>query len=123
MGALAFFINYWSAFVSTLVVTIMEILKSILPAMGQSEKDLNEIDNLATFYGETTNKLENLWRNLESGQYYKDEKPLFEELSIIQGTLPEKETKKSNLIHSHSKKDDKMIQDKVDIYFKRKYNR
>ena len=47
MGALAFFINYWTAFVSTLVVTIMEILKSILPAMGQSEKDLHEIDDLA----------------------------------------------------------------------------
>ena len=91
--------------------------------MGQSEKDLNEIDDLATFFGETTNKLGDLWRNIESGQYYQNEKPLFEELSIIQGTFPEKITKMSKLILSHSKKDDEMIQDKANDYLKRKFNR
>ncbi len=121
MGALTFFINHWSAFVSTLVVTIMEILKSILPAMGQSEKELNEIDDLATFFGEISNKLGELWRNIESNYYYHDEKPLFDELSTIQGMLPEKVTKTNKLIHSLSKKDEKMIQDNVSNYLSRKY--
>ena len=121
MGALTFFINHWSAFISTLVVTIMEILKSILPAMGQSEKELDEIDDLATFFGDNTYKLEELWRNIESGHYYHDENALFDELTIIQQNVPEKITKTNKLIHSLSKKDDKIIQDKVSDYLKRKY--
>lgn len=89
--------------------------------MGQSEKELNEIDDLATFFGEISNKLGELWRNIESNYYYHDEKPLFDELSTIQGMLPEKVTKTNKLIHSLSKKDEKMIQDNVSNYLSRKY--
>lgn len=119
MGALTFFINHWSAFVSTLVVTIMEILKSILPAMVQSEKELDEIDDLATFFGENTYKLEELWRNNESG--HGDNDQLQNKFSNIQKKVAEKVTKTNKLIHSLSKKEDKMIQDKVSDYLKRKY--
>jgi len=87
--------------------------------MVQSEKELDEIDDLATFFGENTYKLEELWRNNESG--HGDNDQLQNKFSNIQKKVAEKVTKTNKLIHSLSKKEDKMIQDKVSEYLKSKY--
>lgn len=120
IGAITFFLNYWCTFASTIATFLLEIVKSFVPAVCQSEKELVELDNIATYYGESLHKLEALWTEYESGFYEKDQTVL-KKLSSIRKNEAEKETRMNRLIHSLSHKEDKKIQDQVDEYLKSKY--
>lgn len=119
LGAFTFFLNHWCAFATTLAASIMEMVKSFVPAVCQSEKELVELDDLATFYGKTLSKLEEMWSNNESG--HADNDKLQKELSKIKRKVAENVTKTNKLIHSLSEKEDKKIQDSVIEYLTRKY--
>lgn len=119
LGAISFFLNHWCAFVTTLVVTLLEVVKSFVPAVCQSEEELVELDNLSTEYGKTLLRLEELWSKYESGYYKKA--IVLEELYSSLNDKAENDTKMNRLIHSLSKKEDKKIQDQADEYLKSKY--
>lgn len=121
LGAISFFLNHWCAFVTTLVVTLLEVVKSFVPAVCQSEKELVELDNLAIYYGGTSLKLEELWTKYELGYYKKDKATVSKELYNLLNDKAENDTKMNRLIHSLSEKEDRNIQDQTDEYLKSKY--
>lgn len=121
LGAFTFFINHWCAFATTLAASLLEMVKSFVPAVCQSEKELAELDGLATYYGDTLRKLEELWAETESGHTTKDEQQASKKLYSLQKNAAENVTKMNRLIHSLSKKEDRSIQDQTDNYLKSKY--
>lgn len=121
LGAFTFFINHWCTFGTTIVTFFLEIFKNFVPAMCQPEKELVELDNLATYYGETSRKLEELWTKYELGYYKKEKTTVSKELYNLLNDKSENDTKMNRLIHSLSKKEDEKIQDQTDEYLKSKY--
>lgn len=121
LGAITFFLNHWFAFTSTLAVSLLEVVKSFVPAVCQSEKELVELDNIATYYGEISHKLEELWSKNESGYYTNDEQTILKKVFNIRKNTAENVTNMNRLIHSLSQKEDKKIQDQADEYLKSKY--
>ena len=61
LGAPTFFISHWCAFVTTIAASVLEVIKSFIPAVCQSEEELSKIDGLAIYFGETLQKVEGLW--------------------------------------------------------------
>ena len=121
IGAITFFLNHWCTFATTIATILLEIVKSFVPAVCQSEKELVELDNLASYYGETSHKLEELWTKNESDYYTNNEQTVSKKVFNIRKNEAENKTKMNRLIHSLSHKEDKKIQDQADEYLKSKY--
>lgn len=119
-GAPTFFISHWCAFITTIAASVLEVIKSFIPAVCQSEEELSKIDGLAIYFGETLQKIEGLW-NLHENTESPDESSLSRELSKVLKKSPEKETLMNKLIHSLSKEEDKKIQDQTDDYLIQKF--
>ena len=120
IGAPTFFISHWFAFATTIMASVLEVFKSFIPAVCQSEEELSQIDGLAIYFGETLQKIEGLW-SIHENTESPDESSLNKELSKLLKKSPEKETLMNKLIHSLSKKEDKRIQEQADDYFKKKF--
>ena len=120
IGAPTFFISHWCAFATTIATSVLEVIKSFIPAVCQSEEELSKIDGLAIYFGETLQKIEGLW-NLHENTESPDESSLSRELSKVLKKSPEKETLMNKLIHSLSKEEDKKIQDQTDDYLIQKF--
>lgn len=114
-GAPTFFISHWCAFATTIAASVLEVIKSFVPAVCQSEEDLSKIDGLSIYFGETLQKIEGLW-NLHENSESPDESSLSRELSKVLKKSPEKETLMNRLIHSLNKKEDEEILKKADDY-------
>lgn len=120
IGAPTFFISHWCAFVTTIAASVLEVIKSFIPAVCQSEEELSKIDVLSTYFGETLQKIERLWNTHENTES-PDEQSLSRELSKVLKKSPEMETLMNKLIHSLSKKEDELIQNQADKYFIQKF--
>lgn len=120
IGAPTFFISHWCAFVTTISASILEVIKSFIPAVCQSEEELSVIDGLATYFGETLQKIEELWNTYENTES-PDETSFSKDLSKVLKKSPEKETLMNKLIHSLSRKEDESISKKADDYLKQKF--
>lgn len=119
IGAPTFFISHWCAFATTIAASVLEVIKSFIPAVCQSE-ELSKIDGLAIYFGETLQKIEGLW-NIHENTKSPDESSLSKELSKLLKKSPEKETLMNKLIHSLSKKEDEQIQKQADDYLIQKF--
>jgi hypothetical protein len=120
IGAPTFFISHWCAFVTTIVASVLEVIKSFIPAVCQSEEELSKIDGLSIYFGETLQKIERLWNTHENTES-PDEPSLSRELSKVLKKSPEMETLMNKLIHSLSKKEDVRIQNQADEYLIQKF--
>ncbi len=120
IGAPTFFISHWCAFATTIAASVLEVIRSFIPAVCQPEEELSKIDGLAIYFGETLQKVEELW-NLYENEKNPDESSFSRQLSKVLKKSPEKEISMNKLIHSLSKEEDKMLQDKADDYFKQKF--
>lgn len=120
IGAPTFFISHWCAFATTIAASILEVIKSFIPAVCQSEEELSKIDGLSIYFGETLQKIEGLWNILEN-TLSPDEQSLRKELSKVLKKSPEKETLMNKLIHSLSKKEDENIRNQADEYLIQKF--
>lgn len=120
IGAPTFFISHWCAFATTIVASILEVIKSFIPAVCQSEEELSKIDGLSIYFGETLQKIEGLWNILEN-TLSPDEQSLRKELSKVLKKSPEKETLMNKLIHSLSQKEDENIRNQADEYLIQKF--
>lgn len=120
IGAPTFFISHWCAFVTTIAASVLEVIKSFIPAVCQSEEDLSKIDGLAIYFGETLQKIEGLW-NLHENTKTPDELSLNKELSKVLKKSPENETLMNKLIHSLSEKEDDKIRKQADDYLIQKF--
>jgi len=120
IGALGFSISHWCTFVTTIVTVALEIIKSFIPAVCQSEEELAKIDNLAIYFGETLQKIEELWNSYENTELH-NESSFCKKLTKVLKDFPEKETLMNKLIYSLSKKEEKKLQDKTDNYLQKKF--
>ena len=120
IGAPTFFISHWCAFATTIAASILEVIKSFIPAVCQSEEELSKIDGLSIYFGETLQKIEGLWNIFENTQS-PDEQSLRKELSKVLKKSPEKETLMNKLIRSLSKKEDENIRNQADEYLIQKF--
>jgi len=91
IGAPTFFISHWCAFATTIAASVLEIIKSFIPAVCQPEEELSEIDGLSIYYGEILQKLETLWNTNENSEI-PDEASLSKELKKVIKKSPEKDT-------------------------------
>ena len=110
----------WCAFATTIGASVLEIIKSFIPAVCQSEEELTKIDGLSIYFGEILQKIEGLW-NLYENTKSPDESLLSRELSKVIKKSPEKETLMNKLIHSLSKKEDEKIRKQADDYLIQKF--
>lgn len=120
IGAPTFFISHWCAFVTTIAASILEVIKSFIPAVCQSEEELLKIDGLSIYFGETLQKIEGLWNICENTES-PDESSLSNDLSKVLKKSPEKETLMNKLIHSLSEKEDEKIRNQADNYLIQKF--
>lgn len=72
VGALGYSINEIIPFITSIIIGITSIAKSILPNFLQSAQDLSELDVLSDFYVRYMNSLEKIWYDNENN--YADEK-------------------------------------------------
>lgn len=120
IGAPTFIISHWCAFATTITASVLEFVKCFIPAVCQSEEELSKIDNLSIYFGETLQKIEDLWNRHENTET-PDELSLNKKLSKVLKKSPENETLMNKLIHSLSEKEDDKIRKQVDDYFIKKY--
>ena len=66
IGAPTFFISHWCAFATTIAASDLEVIKSFIPAVCQSEEELSKIDGLSIYFGEILQKIEGVWNLYES---------------------------------------------------------
>lgn len=120
IGAPTFFISHWCAFATTIAASVLEVIKSFIPAVCQSEEELSKIDGLSIYFGEILQKIEGVW-NLYESTKSPDESSFSKELSKVLKKSPEKETLMNKLIHSLSKKEDENIRNQADKYLIQKF--
>jgi len=120
IGAPTFFLSHWCALITTIAASILEVIKSFIPAVCQSEEELSKLDGLSVYFGETLQKLEKLWNDHESSEE-SNQLSLSKELTKILKFSPEKETSMNKLIHSLSKEEDDNIREQADNYFVQKF--
>ena len=120
IGAPTFFISHWCTFVTTITAYVLEVIKSFIPAVCQSEEDLSKIDGRAIYFGKTLQKIEGLW-SIHENTESPDESSLNKELLKLLKKSPEKQTLMNKLIHSLSKKEDEQIQKQADDYLIQKF--
>ena len=71
IGAPTFFISHWCAFATTIAASVLEVIKSFIPAVCQSEEELSKIDGLSIYFGEILQKIERIWNLYESTKSQK----------------------------------------------------
>lgn len=120
IGAPTFFISHWFAFATTISASLLEVIKSFIPAVCQSEEELSKIDGLSVYFAETLQKLEGLWNTHETTEE-PNELSLSKALSKILKKFPEHETLMNKLIHSLNNKEDEKIREESDLYLKQKF--
>lgn len=120
IGAPTFFLSHWCAFATTIAASVLEVIKSFIPAVCQSEGELSKLDDLSIYFGETLQKLEGLW-NVHESTESPDAPSLSKELTKIIKHLPEKEASMNKLIHYLSDKEDNSIRKRSDDYLTQKF--
>lgn len=120
IGGPTFFLSHWFAFVTTIAASLLEIFRGFMPAFCQSEEELVKLDSLATYYGDTLQKLEDLW-NCHENPDNPDEKALMKEKAKILKKSSENEVLMNKLLRSLSQKEDDEIRKQADDYLIRKF--
>ena len=98
VGALGYSINEIIPFITSIIIGITSIAKSILPNFLQSAQDLSELDVLSDFYVRYMNSLEKIWYDNENN--YADEKETMDRFFELKETECDKESAYNlSLIH------------------------
>lgn len=90
VGALGYSINEIIPFITSIIIGITSIAKSILPNFLQSAQDLSELDVLSDFYVRYMNSLEKIWYDNENN--YADEKETMDRFFELKETECDKES-------------------------------
>ena len=102
VGALGYSINEIIPFITSIIIGITSIAKSILPNFLQSAQDLSELDVLSDFYVRYMNSLEKIWYDNENN--YADEKETMDRFFELKETECDKESAYNRGVRNISKK-------------------
>lgn len=67
VGSMTFTVSKYGPLIASLAVFVFSILKIVLPIFGQPEEELNQLDQLYSYFGQKTQDLESLWNYYGSG--------------------------------------------------------
>ena len=108
IGALGFAINEYIPFITSLLVGIVSIIKSILPNFLQTEPELSELDYLSDFYTRYMNSIEKIWYDFDHD--FTNEK----ETMTLFFKLKESECDKESILNKGVRNISKKLQNKID---------
>lgn len=119
VGALGYSINEIIPFITSIIIGITSIAKSILPNFLQSAQDLSELDVLSDFYVRYMNSLEKIWYDNENN--YADEKETMDRFFELKETECDKESAYNRGVRNISKKMQRKIDAEAEEYINRVY--
>lgn len=119
VGALGYSINEIIPFITSIIIGITSIAKSILPNFLQSAQDLSELDILSDFYVRYMNSLEKIWYDNENN--YADEKETMDRFFELKETECDKESAYNRGVRNISKKMQREIDAEAEEYINRVY--
>lgn len=119
VGALGYSINEIIPFITSIIIGITSIAKSILPNFLQSAQDLSELDVLSDFYVRYMNSLEKIWYDNENN--YADEKETMDRFFELKKTECDKESAYNRGVRNISKKMQREIDAEAEEYINRVY--
>ena len=114
VGALGYSINEIIPFITSIIIGITSIAKSILPNFLQSAQDLSELDVLSDFYVRYMNSLEKIWYDNENN--YADEKETMDRFFELKETECDKESAYNRGVRNISKKMQREIDAEAEEY-------
>lgn len=117
VGALGYSINEIIPFITSIIIGITSIAKSILPNFLQSAQDLSELDVLSDFYVRYMNSLEKIWYDNENN--YADEKETMDRFFELKETECDKESAYNRGVRNISKKMQREIDAEAEEYINR----
>ena len=119
VGAVGYSINEIIPFITSIIIAITSIAKSILPNFLQSAQDLSELDVLSDFYVRYMNSLEKIWYDNENN--YADEKETMDRFFELKETECDKESAYNRGVRNISKKMQREIDAAAEVYINRVY--
>lgn len=119
VGALGYSINEIIPFITSIIIGITSIAKSILPNFLQSAQDLSELDVLSDFYVRYMNSLEKIWYDYDNN--YADEKETMDRFFELKETECDKESAYNRGVRNISKKMQREIDAEAEEYINRVY--
>lgn len=119
VGALGYSINEIIPFITSIIIGITSIAKSILPNFLQSAQELSELDVLSDFYVRYMNSLEKIWYDNENN--YADEKETMDRFFELKETECDKESAYNRGVRNISKKMQREIDAEAEEYINRVY--
>lgn len=117
-GIPSFFYDERITLGTTIASTILGLINSIIPAMGQSDEDLEKIDDLATYFGNLTDTLCLLWNEIEKVEVDANISSKFQKALKFRS---EKTTEMNRLIHRLNKREEQRFMDAADEYLIRRF--
>ena len=119
IGALGFAINEYIPFITSLLVGIVSIIKSIMPNFLQTEPELSELDGLSDFYVRYMNSIEKIWYDFDHD--FTCEKETMELFFKLKENECDKESILNKGVRNISKQFQKEIDDEAEEYINRVY--
>ena len=72
VGSMTFTVSKYGPLIASLAVFVFSILKIVLPIFGQPEEELNQLDQLYSYFGQKTQDLESLWNYYQESPNNKE---------------------------------------------------
>lgn len=113
------FQQYIISAITSGLVALSTIIKSLLPNFIQSEQELTELDRLMDYYSRYLNKLERIWY-IEENEHI-NEKEAIEQLFDIKDDEADKFSSMNKLVRNISDKELKKINERARDYVNRVY--
>ena len=119
IGAFGFILNKIIPFISSLIIALTSLLKSLFPQFIQSEQELAELDSVGDYYEECKNILEQLWYKREKEQI--SEGQLADQIFSLIDRGIGKKTKMNRLLRHIPAKIKEKISNESDTYLNEVY--
>ena len=118
VGSFTYPLSKYGPLITSIAVCLFSVLKVVLPVFGQPEEELNQLDELYSYFDQKTQDLESLWN------YYQESPNNTEcqkKLSEIKTGMPERRSKMNKLVRHIWPWEDSKNKKEVDNYLTSKY--
>lgn len=119
VGALGYSIDEIIPFITSIIVGVMAIAKSITPTFLQTAQELSELDILSDFYVRYMNSLEEIWYDFDHDN--TDETETMRRFFKLKETECDKESAYNRGVRHISKRLQKKINEQSEEYINRVY--
>lgn len=118
-GALGSILNEYIPLISSILIGMVSIIKSVFPSFVQGESELSSLDVLADFYNRYMNSLENIWYRFNYEKITEEE--AMKEFFELKETECDKMSQLNRLVRNISKRFQNEINDEAETYINNVY--